>query len=130
MRRYTTRSRSSPKSWPHDGATEESRSMRSEESASDEEHSGGAGAKRRPEPSMSMRHFLEVDDLSRAELVDVLDRAEASDLGAPLLGKGVALYFEKPSLRTRHSSEMAVVQLGGHPVTIRGEEIGAEAREP
>ena len=77
-----------------------------------------------------MRHFLEVDDLSPAELDDVLDRAEVCDLGAPLAGKGVALYFEKPSLRTRHSSEMAVVQLGGHPVTIRRDEIGAGAREP
>ena len=76
-----------------------------------------------------MRHFLEVDDLSPAELLDVLDRSEASDLGAPLAGKGVALYFEKPSLRTRHSSEMGVVQLGGHPVTIRRDEIGAGARE-
>src|SRR5205823_1286672 len=47
----------------------------------------------------------------------------------PLAGKGVALYFEKPSLRTRHSSEMGVVQLGGHPVTIRRDEIGAGARE-
>ena len=77
-----------------------------------------------------MRHFLEVDDLSTAELLEVLDRSESRELGAPLAGKGVALYFEKPSLRTRHSAEMAVVQLGGHPVTIRREEIGAGAREP
>jgi ornithine carbamoyltransferase len=77
-----------------------------------------------------VRHFLEVDDLSPAELIDVLDRSEAPDLGMPLAGKGVALYFEKPSLRTRHSAEMAVVQLGGHPVTIRRDEIGAGAREP
>jgi len=77
-----------------------------------------------------VRHFLEVDDLSPAELSDVLDRSESRDLGRPLAGKGVALYFEKPSLRTRHSSEIAVVQLGGHPVTIRREEIGAGAREP
>jgi ornithine carbamoyltransferase len=77
-----------------------------------------------------MRHFLEVDDLSPEELAGVLDRAESRVLGAPLAGKGVALYFEKPSLRTRHSSEMAVVQLGGHPVTIRRDEIGAGAREP
>ena len=79
---------------------------------------------------LMMRHFLEVDDLSPAELVDVLDRSESHDLGTPLAGKGVALYFEKPSLRTRHSAEMAVVQLGGHPVTIRRDEIGAGAREP
>lgn len=79
---------------------------------------------------MSLRHFLEVDDLSPSELVEVLDRAESGALGRPLAGKGAALYFEKPSLRTRHSSEMAVVQLGGHPITIRREEIGAGAREP
>jgi ornithine carbamoyltransferase len=72
---------------------------------------------------------LEVDDLTLEELVEVLHRAESTALGAPLAGKGVVLYFEKPSLRTRHSSEMAVVQLGGHPVTVRGDEIGAGARE-
>ena len=77
-----------------------------------------------------MRHFLEIDDLSPEELIDVLDRSESHELGTPLASKGVALYFEKPSLRTRHSSEMAVVQLGGHPVTIRRDEIGAGAREP
>jgi ornithine carbamoyltransferase len=77
-----------------------------------------------------MRHFLEIDDLSVDELVDVLDRAERTDLGQPLAGKGVALYFEKPSLRTRHSAEMAVVQLGGHPLTMRRDEIGPGSREP
>ena len=46
-----------------------------------------------------------------------------------LAGRGVALLFEKPSARTRHSSEMAVVQLGGHPVTTRGEEVGLDVRE-
>ena len=76
-----------------------------------------------------MRHFLEVDDLSRDELLDVLDRADARHAEAPLKGKGAALYFEKPSLRTRHSAEMAIVQLGGHPVTVRRDEIGAGARE-
>ncbi len=44
-------------------------------------------------------------------------------------GKGVALIFEKPSNRTRHSMEMAVVQLGGHPVYTRGEEVGIDVRE-
>jgi len=77
-----------------------------------------------------MRHFLEVDDLDATELFDVLDRAERADLDRPLAGKGAALYFEKPSLRTRHSAELAVVQLGGHPITMRADEIGAGAREP
>ena len=77
-----------------------------------------------------MRHLLDVDDLSRDELVDVLDRSEAADLGRPFEGRGMALYFAKPSLRTRHSSEMAVVQLGGHPITVKRDEIDPGGREP
>ena len=46
-----------------------------------------------------------------------------------LAGRGVALIFEHPSALTRNSSEMAVFQLGGHPVAIRGEEIGFDRRE-
>ena len=76
-----------------------------------------------------MRHFLEVDDLSSAELAGLLDRAEDLDHGRPLAGKGVALLFSKPSLRTRHSCEMAVVQLGGHPIAARADEIGVGHRE-
>ena len=38
--------------------------------------------------------------------------------GRPLAGKGIALYFEKPSARTRNSMEMAAVQLGAHPVYL------------
>ncbi len=41
----------------------------------------------------------------------------------------MALVFEKPSARTRNSMEMAVVQLGGHPVTIRPDEVGIDTRE-
>ena len=37
--------------------------------------------------------------------------------------------FEKPSNRTRHSMEMAVFQLGGHPVYTRGDEVGFDERE-
>jgi len=77
-----------------------------------------------------MRHLLEVDDLDAAELLTVLDAAEARPWPAVLAGRGMALVFEKPSARTRNSMEMAVVQLGGHPVTIRGEEIGLDTREP
>ena len=46
-----------------------------------------------------------------------------------LKGHGVALLFEKPSARTRTSSEMAVFTLGGHPVYIRPEEVGIGTRE-
>jgi ornithine carbamoyltransferase len=62
-------------------------------------------------------------------MLALAERPVAS-LGAPLAGQGVALIFEKPSNRTRHSMEMAVVQLGGHPVYTRGEEIGFDTREP
>lgn len=79
-----------------------------------------------------IRSFLHVTDLSADELRVVLELAEQpiAGLGRPLDGRGVALIFEKPSNRTRHSMEMAVVQLGGHPVYTRGEEIGFDTREP
>lgn len=75
-----------------------------------------------------MRHLLEVDDLSPSELVEVIDLARA-EIDPVLTGRGVALLFEKPSARTRNSMEMAVVQLGGHPLTIRPDEVGLDTRE-
>jgi ornithine carbamoyltransferase len=79
---------------------------------------------------MTVRHLLEVDDLSADELHRVLALA-ADPIHPPVLaGRTVGLYFEKPSLRTRHSCETAVVQLGGHPVTFRTEEVGTADREP
>jgi ornithine carbamoyltransferase len=75
------------------------------------------------------RDFLDVTDLTPAELATVLDLAERDPWPRPLEGKGVALLFEKPSARTRNSSELAVVQLGGHPVTLRDEEVGIDTRE-
>ena len=41
----------------------------------------------------------------------------------------MALLFQKPSARTRNSTEMAVVDLGGHPVYIQGTEVGLDERE-
>jgi ornithine carbamoyltransferase len=78
---------------------------------------------------MSGRHFLEVDDLDAGELEAVLDEAENPAPAQVLAGRGAALIFEKPSLRTRSSMELAVVQLGGHPVTIVGDEAGIDTRE-
>lgn len=76
-----------------------------------------------------MRHFLEVDDLSSAELAAVLDMAEQPNPPAVFAGRGAALLFEKPSNRTRVSMEMAVSQLGGHPISLRNEEVGIDTRE-
>jgi len=76
-----------------------------------------------------LRHLLELDDLSADELTGVLDLAEQPDPEPVLAGRGAALLFEKPSNRTRLSMELAVVQLGGHPVSLRNEEVGIDTRE-
>jgi ornithine carbamoyltransferase len=83
---------------------------------------------------MSTPRFLEVDDLDPPRLDRVLERARAwkrdpGHVPQPLAGKGAALVFEKPSARTRSSTEMAVFTLGGHPIYIRGEEVGIGSRE-
>jgi ornithine carbamoyltransferase len=77
-----------------------------------------------------VRHLLEVDDLSPAELAEVLALTRVTDPPPVLAGRGVALIFEKPSNRTRNATEMAAVALGAHPVVIHGDEIGLGAREP
>ena len=80
---------------------------------------------------MINRDFLQITDLDAPDLAAILELAirPIASLGRPLEGRGVALIFEKPSNRTRHSMEMAVVQLGGHPVYTRGEEVGFDVRE-
>jgi ornithine carbamoyltransferase len=78
---------------------------------------------------VSARSFLEVDDLTPSELEEVLVLGQAQTLHRVMEGQGAALLFEKPSARTRHSTEMAVVQLGGHPVYVRPDEVGIDTRE-
>jgi len=75
-----------------------------------------------------VRHLLSIRDLSAKDLEWIL---AASEQPHPriLEGKGVALYFEKPSARTRNSMELAVAQLGGHPVYIQKDELGIGTRE-
>jgi ornithine carbamoyltransferase len=75
------------------------------------------------------RAFLTIDDLDSDDLKEILDLSERSDLGRPLEGEGAALVFQKPSARTRNSMELAVVQLGGHPVYIQKDEVGLGTRE-
>ena len=76
-----------------------------------------------------MRHLLDINDLSPDDLDDILRRSVEADPAKVLAGRGVALLFEKPSARTRHSTEMAVVGLGGHPITVRADEVGIDGRE-
>ena len=75
-----------------------------------------------------MRHLLAIRDLTAGDLRSIL---ALSQQPAPrvLEGKGVALYFEKPSARTRNSMELATAQLGGHPVYLQPAELGIGTRE-
>ena len=84
-----------------------------------------------------MQHLLTLDGLTPAEidalyaLALVLKRARAAGKNVPpaLAGKTVALLFEKPSLRTRVSFEVAVRELGGGSLYLSPQEIGLGARE-
>jgi ornithine carbamoyltransferase len=73
--------------------------------------------------------LLSIADLEPEAFAEILALAERTDLGRPLAGKGVALVFQKPSARTRSSTEMAAVQLGAHPVYIKKDEVGLGVRE-
>ena len=81
-----------------------------------------------------LRHFLSIADLSAAEMAALLDDAEAlkrdpvpSD--APLRGRALAMIFEKPSLRTRLSFDVAMRDLGGHSSYLSPQEVGLGRRE-
>ncbi len=75
-----------------------------------------------------MKHLLSIRDVTPADIATILALSEKP---APkiLEDKGVALYFEKPSSRTRNSMELATSQLGGHPVYIQPAELGINERE-
>ena len=75
------------------------------------------------------RNFLDIDDLTPSELATILDLAGDDYPPHVLAGRGVVLVFQKPSARTRSSSELAVFQLGGHPLSIRADEVGIDDRE-
>lgn len=95
-----------------------------------------------------MRHFLDINDLSQAELETVLAHSARMktarsglprgqrDRDAPLDGYMLAMIFEKPSTRTRVSFDVAMRQLGGETLILssddlqvgRGESIADTAR--
>jgi ornithine carbamoyltransferase len=79
------------------------------------------------------RDLLSIADLSPQELTHVLETAHAlrQTRGRPLLaGKTLALVFEKPSLRTRVSFDVAMRQLGGDCIYLSPAEVGLGTREP
>ena len=75
-----------------------------------------------------MKHLLSIRDLTAADLEWILAASE-QPFPRILENKGVALYFEKPSARTRNSMELATAQLGGHPVYLQPTELGIGTRE-
>lgn len=82
---------------------------------------------------MSKNSFLRVQDFSSNEILELLEFASEiknkSDY-LPLVGKFVALLFEKPSLRTRVSFEVGVRQLGGECIYLSPSDVGLGTREP
>ncbi len=86
-------------------------------------------------PPRPKRDFLRVTDLSRGELLAVLERAaEWKLLGPsgprPLAGMALGLIFEKASTRTRVSFEVAAWQLGGHAVVLSARDTQLGRGEP
>ncbi len=92
-------------------------------------------------PPSPLRHFLELNDLSRSELLEVLAlgrrlKSGEGGGGRPLGGRTMALIFRKHSTRTRVSFEVALHQLGAHSIFLsdrdtqigRGESMADTAR--
>ncbi len=85
-----------------------------------------------------MEDFLAINDFTSEELMALLQ--ESRDLKAVyksgrrdtcLTGKVLAMLFEKPSLRTRISFQVAMTDLGGSPIYVKPEDIGGIGkREP
>jgi len=81
-----------------------------------------------------VRHFLSIGDLRDDELTALLDDAAALKRqpvppDAPLRGRALAMIFEKPSLRTRLSFDIAMRDLGGHASYLSPAEVGLGRRE-
>jgi len=83
-----------------------------------------------------MTHLLTLDILGPTDMEALFTQArrlkrarEWGERSYPLVGKTVALLFEKPSLRTRVSFELAARELGGDSLYLSPQEVGLGARE-
>jgi ornithine carbamoyltransferase len=82
------------------------------------------------------RNFIAISDWSADELLELLARAQqlrhlqrGPERPATLRGRTLAMYFEKPSLRTHVTFEAGIAQLGGHAILLRPEQVGIGTRE-
>ncbi len=88
-----------------------------------------------PAPPLWGRSLLAVDDLAAGEvalilrLADYLKGRRLAEQAPLLRGKTLSMLFEKPSLRTRVSFEVAMTQLGGHVIFAQGNEFAIGTRE-
>ncbi len=80
------------------------------------------------------RHFLTGAELTPAQLDALLERAlelkSAPRSSNALKRQTVALLFQRPSTRTRTSFEAGIVELGGHPMVLRTEDMQLSRGEP
>jgi len=83
------------------------------------------------------KDFISIADFSGDQVHRLIDRAiadkarfRAGELDASLSGRTLAMIFEKPSLRTRVSFEVAMTHLGGHAIYLAPGDIGMGSREP
>ncbi|MEW6033600.1 MAG: ornithine carbamoyltransferase [Chloroflexota bacterium] len=82
---------------------------------------------------MKGKSLVSISDLSGGEVWQLIQRAAAMKKEAIpklLAGKTLALLFEKPSLRTRVSFDVAMSQMGGHCLYLSPQEVGLGTREP
>jgi len=82
--------------------------------------------------AISTRNLLSVADLSAEDIWHLIEKAvslKQRERKAYLKGKALALLFEKPSLRTRVSFEVAMWQLGGNTLYLSPDEVGLGKRE-
>jgi ornithine carbamoyltransferase len=85
-----------------------------------------------------MRHFISIKDCTKGELNELLElsaKLKEDDKNGTiercLAGKALALVFEKASLRTRVSFEIAMTDLGGVAIYMKPDDIGILGkREP
>jgi ornithine carbamoyltransferase len=82
------------------------------------------------------KDFLSVADWSAEQLWEMLARARelkeqnrSGERPETLRGRTLAMYFEKPSLRTHVTFEAGFSQLGGHAILLRPEQVGIGTRE-